>query len=151
MSEELINERMGLVCTNNGVVELKEVVCVNNGVVELRESLIITQARESHRLNPNDFEAENSQDSFIQQAGIFLLFAGSECYAMGGANDLKGTFDDLEEAVKAGVASFEGGESEWWHVFSTKDSKIMAGTYYQAYEADRLKAEDIDEKYLFVE
>lgn len=56
---------------------------------------------------------------------MFMLFGGGHYYPSGGAYDLHGIYDTLEEAEEDGKVYF-GGEFEWWHVYDVSAKSIVA-------------------------
>jgi len=55
----------------------------------------------------------------------FLLFAGNDYYPEGGANDFKGSYDSIEDAVKAHNPKefeYDGG---WANIFDLENEKIV--------------------------
>jgi hypothetical protein len=74
----------------------------------------------------------------------FLLFAGEFYYAKGGAVDLAGSFDTLEEARAAlnsattelwgdrvVIARAEG--DVWWHIYDQELGQIVSASKFSAY------------------
>jgi hypothetical protein len=60
----------------------------------------------------------------------YMVFAGEEYYSSGGATNLLGTADTLEEAWEmVGPSSFkdrENGKYDWCHAYDTQEDKIIA-------------------------
>lgn len=59
----------------------------------------------------------------------YLLFAGSQYYPSGGWDDLKGSFDTLEEAVAAGdhVDDLSIRDHDWFQVVDSMTGEIVSG------------------------
>lgn len=53
----------------------------------------------------------------------FWVFAGESYYAEGGMADYIGQFDNIADAIKAGLTAED---ASWWHVLDTKSMKIVA-------------------------
>lgn len=53
----------------------------------------------------------------------YMLFAGSEYYPSGGMDDLKGTFDTVEEATAEGYAK----RYDWFHVVDRETLDVVLG------------------------
>lgn len=69
---------------------------------------------------------------------MYLLFAGNDYYAEGGADDLQGWFETLDEAIKAhdpNKFTYDGG---WANVLRLDNLKIAKhfsrGTWYEPRE-----------------
>ena len=75
----------------------------------------------------------NQQNATIGKIEInckkFLLFAGNDYYPKGGARDLIGSFDTLEDAQAAhdpNVFEYDGG---WANIYSTESESIVLYFY----------------------
>jgi hypothetical protein len=54
----------------------------------------------------------------------FLVFAGSQKSPRGGWLDFKGSFDTLEDVLKASTNGDLGGLPDWWKWMHTHDTEL---------------------------
>jgi len=52
----------------------------------------------------------------------YLLFSGEQFYAVGGMNDLIGSYDSIND-IECKIA--EICDNEWWHVWDNEEQKII--------------------------
>ena len=62
----------------------------------------------------------------------YLVFAGEDYYANGGALDFQSSFDSMDDAAAHGkriigkrISEYE--TAEWWHVFDAETGRIVCG------------------------
>lgn len=68
----------------------------------------------------------------------YYLFAGDTYYPGGGIGDLRGSFCNRGEAVKAA----ENGDYDWWHVLDRETMEVIADSDQDWDRTDRLDAQD---------
>lgn len=64
----------------------------------------------------------------------YLIFAGANYYACGGANDFIGAHDILGNAVTFAQKTMDNDHMiDWWHIYDTVNLEIVEQSEVQAY------------------
>ena len=71
----------------------------------------------------------------------YLLFGSNEFYyAQGGAHDLLGAGDSIDDLSSSAILQPTGKPDEicWWHIFDIEEKRIISGSDEQPYGAPNL-------------
>jgi hypothetical protein len=54
----------------------------------------------------------------------YILFAGFNYHPLGGANDILGTGDSIEDLQNSAILRYN--PKDWWHIYDTEEKEIVA-------------------------